>query len=227
MWYANYVCVISTSTHWKIVMGRRKGISNDARRRWALSAVRREDSPVRRVFRIVAFKAGQPVVVECDVDTHSRLNWWLAVKVIGSLFASLSPTPSQSTHNAIAALEKVWREAEQRGWFCGCVPTVVTRQWYVLCRDNSTTMRADPSSPHPVVNSHTAELVGTISWYLERREGVLESNRQFHRFASVFRCPGMLQPGHFTRNINGHLYIMDKSESCEITEQGKIHTIKT
>ena len=210
-------------------MGRRKGISNDARRRWALSAVHREDSLVRRFFRVVAFKAGQLVAVGCDVDKHTRLNWWLAstvTMVIDSLSASLSPTSSQSTLNAVAALEKAWREVLQRGWFCGRVPTVVTRQLPALCQDNFKTMRVHPFSPHPVLNSLMAELVGTISWYLERRGGVLESNRQFHRFTLVSRRPGMLQPGHFTRNINGLLYKMDKSKFCEITEQGKIHTIK-
>ena len=56
-------------------------------------------------------------------------------------------------------------------------------------------MRAHASFSQPVLNSHTAELAGAISWYLERRGGVLESDRQSDRCKLVFGCPGMLQPG--------------------------------
>ena len=165
-----------------------KRISDDDRRRGVLSAVRREDSLVRRVFRNSAFKARRSATVGRELDSHSWLGWWPAGTVIDLLFACLSPMTSQSTHNAIAALEK----ATQRAWFCGGVPTIVTPQRPALYQDNSTTMCAPPSSPYTVLNSHSAEFAGTISWYFERRARILESERLSDRCASVFRCPSML-----------------------------------
>lgn len=66
-------------------MGRRKGISDDYRRRWDSSVVHREDSLVHRVFQIAAFEAGRPAAVGCEMDLHSWLSWWPAVTVTNPL----------------------------------------------------------------------------------------------------------------------------------------------
>ena len=72
-------------------MGKRKGISDDYRRRWNLSAVYREDSLVRRFFRIAVFKARRSAAFGCEVDSHTRLSWRSAATVTAPLSAGLSP----------------------------------------------------------------------------------------------------------------------------------------